>query len=59
MSEGPGTMRPDVPVEKLVERLHERDLQTAVVTTSDGRLVGVVRREEAESRLAQDPSEGE
>lgn len=51
MSEGPGTVRPNVPLERLVERLRERNLQTALVTTSDGKLVGVVRREEAEAAL--------
>jgi hypothetical protein len=32
--------------------MHRRNLTTAVVTTSDGRLVGVVRLAEAEARLA-------
>lgn len=51
MREGPGTVRPNAPLEPLVERLRERNLQTALVTTSDGELVGVVRREEAEAAL--------
>lgn len=51
MSEGPGTIRPHVLLEQVVERLRERDLQTALVTTSDGVLVGVLRRDEAEAAL--------
>jgi|SRR5581483_11207074 len=43
MAEGPSTVRPNVPAEKLLERLTRRHLAQAIVTTSDGRLVGVVR----------------
>ena len=43
MSNGPGTVRPDEPLEPLLARLREHGLTQAVVTTSDGRLVGVVR----------------
>lgn len=43
MTNGPGTVRPDEPLEPLLARLRERELTQAVVTTSDGRLVGVVR----------------
>ena len=43
MTNGPGTVRPDEPLEPLVARLRQRELTQAVVTTSDGRLVGVVR----------------
>ena len=56
MSEGPGTVRPDVPLQRIVARLRERNLQSVVVTTSDGGLVGVLRREEAEAALAQPES---
>ena len=51
MREGPGTLRPNALLERIVERLRERDLQTALVTTSDGELVGVLRRGEAEAAL--------
>src|SRR5918996_1113617 len=51
MSEGPGTIRPDMLLERVVERLRKRNLQTALVTTSDGELIGVVRQEEAEAAL--------
>src|SRR5919108_2469202 len=48
MEEGPGTVRPSVPAEQLVERLLERDLTSAVVTTPAGRLLGGLHRDEAE-----------
>jgi CBS domain-containing protein len=46
MEEGPSTVRPDADAAKLAQRLVERDLRTAVVTTPEGRLMGVVRRTE-------------
>jgi Mg/Co/Ni transporter MgtE len=44
MSEGPSTVRPDTPLDQLLERLEREELETALVTTSEGVLVGVVRR---------------
>jgi CBS domain-containing protein len=44
MSEGPATVRPNVGVTELDERLERRGLRSILVTTSEGRLVGVVRR---------------
>jgi len=44
MTEGPSTVRPDEPLAKLLARLERQELETALVTTSDGRLVGVVLR---------------
>jgi Mg/Co/Ni transporter MgtE len=43
MEPGPSTVRPNVAAEALAERLRERRLATAIVTTPDGRLQGVVR----------------
>jgi CBS domain-containing protein len=51
MTDGPSTVRPSIALDELVERMQRYDLTSFVVTTSDGRLVGVVRREEAEQRL--------
>lgn len=45
MSEGPSTVRPDTPLDELLARLERQGLQTALVTSSDGVLVGVVRRD--------------
>ena len=44
MSEGPSTVRPDTPLDELLERLERQHLETALVTTSEGVLVGAVRR---------------
>ena len=44
MEAGPSTIRPDADPEALAVRLTERELRTAIVTTPDGKLVGVVRR---------------
>jgi predicted transcriptional regulator len=48
MEEGPSTVRPDTAAGELAKRLADRDLRTAVVTTPEGRLMGVVRRTELE-----------
>ena len=44
MSEGPGTIRPNLPLRELEQRLERQNLRAALVTTNEGRLVGVVRR---------------
>lgn len=44
MEPGPSTFRPDLAVDELRERLDKRDLRTAVVSTPEGRLLGIVRR---------------
>jgi CBS-domain-containing membrane protein len=51
MEPGPSTVRPDVDLTSLVERLRKRDLHYGVVTTPEGKLMGVVRRSAAEQRL--------
>jgi CBS domain-containing protein len=51
MRSGPTTFRPDVPVGKVAGRMRERRARTVLVTTSDGRLVGLLYRDDAE-RLA-------
>ena len=43
MEAGPSTVRPDTAQVELRERLKKRDLTTAVVTTPEGTLLGVVR----------------
>jgi hypothetical protein len=48
MKPGPSTVRANADPAVLVRRLAERDLRTAVVTTPDGELLGVVRREDLE-----------
>jgi CBS domain-containing protein len=42
---GPSTVRPDTAVKELRERLDKKGFRTAIVTTPEGRLIGVVLRE--------------
>ena len=48
MTPGPATVRPSIGVDALLERMRERNLTSYVVTTPDGRLVGLARRAELE-----------
>jgi Mg/Co/Ni transporter MgtE len=48
MSPGPSTVRPSIGTDALLERMHTRKLTSYVVTTPDGRLVGLIRRDELE-----------
>lgn len=52
MESGPATIRPDNPLAQLVPRLQEKHVHRIIVTTPDGRLVGVVERVTAERTLA-------
>ena len=51
MEPGPSTVRPNTSVADLVERLKKGDLETAIVSTPGGRLIGVFRREDGERHL--------
>jgi CBS domain-containing protein len=42
MRPGPSTFRPHIPAEEMAGYMHEHELNTAPVTTSGGRLVGLV-----------------
>lgn len=44
MEPGPSTVRADTPLDPLRRRLEQRGLKTAIVTTPEGKLIGVVRR---------------
>ncbi len=48
MEAGPTTFRSDVRLTEIAERMREKNAATVVVTTSDGRLVGLVDRASAE-----------
>jgi CBS domain-containing protein len=48
MESGPTTIRPHVPVETLAENMRKQGVEHTVVTTLDGRLVGVLYRKDAE-----------
>jgi Mg/Co/Ni transporter MgtE len=51
MSAGPSTVRPSLELDRAVERMRRQDLTTLPVTTSDGRLVGLLARDAAERAL--------
>jgi CBS domain-containing protein len=51
MEAGPSTVRPDRPLAELVAVMRERDLRFMVVTTPEGRLLGVLPRGLAEQTL--------
>ena len=53
MRPGPSTFRPNVDIREMADYLTEHDLPSAPVTTSDGRLVGLLIREDAQ-RVAHD-----
>ncbi len=53
MESGPTTTRPDDPLEAITERLKDARVGSILVTTSDGRLVGILYREDAERVLAE------
>jgi CBS domain-containing protein len=44
MQPGPSTVRADLTVDELRKRLDDKDLKTALVSTPEGRLIGVVTR---------------
>jgi predicted transcriptional regulator len=46
MRPGPSTYRPSVSVAEMRGIMADRDLESSPVTTSDGRLVGLVRRQD-------------
>jgi Mg/Co/Ni transporter MgtE len=48
MTPGPSTKRPSIGASTAAGLMARDDLRTLLITTSDGRLVGVLRREDAE-----------
>jgi hypothetical protein len=55
MEPGPSTVRPDQQLQPLVERMHRRQAPNVIVTTPQGRLIGILVREEADRLLAGEP----
>ena len=51
MTLGPSTVRPSLELDTAVERMRAQNLTTLPVTRSDGVLIGVLRREDAEHAL--------
>jgi Mg/Co/Ni transporter MgtE len=60
MRPGPSTFRPHVPIEEMARFMVSHELVSSPVTTSDGRLVGLLRREDAvrvaRERAREEPS---
>jgi Mg/Co/Ni transporter MgtE len=52
MTLGPSTVRPSLELDKAVERMRRQNLTSLPVTRSDGVLVGIIRRDDAERALA-------
>ena len=46
MRPGPSTFRPHVPIAEMAQYMVEHDSESAPITTSDGRLVGLLRRDD-------------
>jgi len=51
MTEGPSTVRPSIRLDVLLKRMQSKNLNSLLVTTPDGKLVGLVLRSQAEDRL--------
>ena len=53
MSAGPSTVRPSLELDRAVERMRRQNLTALPVTTSEGRLLGLLERDTAERVLAE------
>ncbi len=53
MDPGPSTVRPHRTAEGVASDLRKKDLQWAIVTTPEGRLIGVVSRTELEAAVSE------
>jgi len=51
MTEGPSTIRPSARLDWSIRRMEKNDLSSLPVTSSDGRFLGVLTREDAERAL--------
>lgn len=51
MTPGPSTIRPSARLEPIVQRMRDQDLSSLPITTSDGRLVGLLLRADAEEHI--------
>jgi CBS domain-containing protein len=56
VTEGPSTVRPSIGLDALLKRMQSKNLTSWLVTTPDGKLVGLVLRSQAEERLASSTS---
>jgi CBS domain-containing protein len=56
MTPGPSTIRPSARLEPIVKRMRDQNLSSLPITTSDGRLVGLLLRADAEEHVGSNPS---
>ena len=56
MENGPTTFRPDNFLEPLTKRMQEKKVGSVIITNSDGVLMGVLYRKDAEECLSREPS---
>jgi Mg/Co/Ni transporter MgtE len=47
MRPGPSTFRPNVPIEEMAQYMVDHNLSTSPITSSDGRLIGLLQRQDA------------
>ena len=59
MENGPTTFRPDNFLEPLTKRMQEKKVGSVIITNSDGVLLGLLYRKDAEERLSQQKPAGE
>jgi Mg/Co/Ni transporter MgtE len=55
MRPGPSTIRPSEDLAAVTGRMQKRNVSALFVTSSDGRLLGLLRRADAEAALSQTP----
>jgi CBS domain-containing protein len=48
MQQGPTTIRADTPLDEIMSRLRDRNVADVLVTTPEGELIGLLRREAAQ-----------
>lgn len=53
MEPGPTTIRPNTPLADITPRMHRRKVGSIIVTDSDGVLIGILYRTDADRRLAE------
>ena len=56
MRPGPSTFRPHVSIDDITKFMLTHDLSNSPITTSDGRLVGLIRREDVAATVSARPS---
>ena len=59
MENGPTTFSPDNFLEPLTKRMREKKVGSVIITNSDGILIGVLYRKDAEERLMRNQTVGE